>query len=179
MFGLFGLEVLEADLMLGAMTRRVGMPMTGIGYCAPGCMRSCCRTVVICQPGCIGPCCANRPRMLCAPGCTLPCCQSINMGMNINPVSRYAPMGQNAYFPNRLLPQQQVSYRQNPGMVFNGNVGMAAQGNMGMTPMGNRGVIGNGNIGMRGDMGTIPSQNAGMVSNGTTPEISDIERTKR
>lgn len=111
MFGRLGMDIIEAEI-IGAEMRMarnlgVGMGMRGIGYCPPGCIASCCRRVMVCPPGCMNLCCVNRTRVICAPGCTLPCCQP--MMMNPNPISRYGPMGQNAYLPNRLLPQQPMA----------------------------------------------------------------------
>lgn len=121
MFGMdMGMGMMGADMMLGADMMMMGgmgmggmgMGRTGFGYCPPGCMGLCCRRVMMCPPGCMGPCCMNR--MLCPPGCMGPCCRPM-LSPNAFPLSRYAPLNQNAYLPNTLLPQQQVIQGQTYG----------------------------------------------------------------
>lgn len=119
MFGMMGLGLLEAEIIgaeVGMMMGAGRMMGRGMGMCAPGCMNSCCRRVIICPPGCMGPCCATR--VMCAPGCNLPCCMGQRQIITRN---YYAPpprgvINTDPYAPNSFFgtsqPQQMNSYQQ-------------------------------------------------------------------
>jgi len=63
--------------MMGMGALGMGMGMRrGLGYCAPGCIDSCCRTVIVCPSNCNQACCTSRRIVTnrCPPGCVRTCC---------------------------------------------------------------------------------------------------------
>lgn len=54
-----GMGMMGRDMMMMDMGLGMGAGM-GLGFCPPGCMRTCCRPIAMCPPGCMGPCCVNK-----------------------------------------------------------------------------------------------------------------------
>ena len=113
--------------MMAMGTLGMGMGMRrGIGYCPPGCMSSCCRTVVVCPSNCTGPCCSSRRiiSVSCPPGCNRNCCMNNynndNLGfLNTTPPLRNPQMYNNQNNQNFInLPPRS---NPNPNMMVNPN----------------------------------------------------------
>lgn len=107
---------------MGALGMGMGM-RRGIGYCQPGCMSSCCRTVVICPSNCTGPCCSTRRIIIngCPPGCVRNCC--INNYNDDLGFLTTTPQLRNPQMYNNQNNQNYINLppRNNPNMMVNQN----------------------------------------------------------
>ena len=64
MFGIYGLALLESEVLMGRGFRRYGNFVSRrLRMCPPGCMGVCC-TGMYCAPGCVCGFCSNPPFMM-------------------------------------------------------------------------------------------------------------------